>query len=431
MDTAIPREIYRQTLRELSDRIVEAQRPIRILDAIKWDAGIQERFFQSGCRELPGVDRSYYQSRALVFDPEAKRAEFHAIERDIHRQLGQFSPVGVIMRRMCREYRSVIGMLEARGLPEYTRRSQELYGSARDAFHAGDPTLADLGAMMSEALAQIDGSQVCRTEPKTIDGEQAVAILQERLNKSFPDPDRPVRVKLSDGIVSDAAAGTDYLKIRGEAKFNERDLRLMEIHEGWVHLGTTLNGMSQPVCTFLSKGPPSSTVTQEGLAILMEIISFASHPQRLKRVTDRIRAVDMAESGANFIEVFQFFREQNHDENDSYANTVRVFRGSTPDGGPFTKDISYSKGFVLTYNYVQLAVRKGLLDRIPLLFCGKTTLEDMRTLAQLVDEGIVVPPRYVPPQFADLNALSAWMCYSNFLTRLSLKQIEADYANIL
>jgi uncharacterized protein (TIGR02421 family) len=237
-------------------------------------------------------------------------------------------------------------------------------------------------------------------------------------------------VKLSDGIVSDAAAGTDYLKIRGEALFNERDIRLMEIHEGWVHLGTTLNGMSQPVCTFLSKGPPSSTVTQEGLAILMEIISFSSHPLRLKRVTDRIRAVDMAESGANFVEVFNFFRNLNHGESESYANCVRVFRGSTPDGGPFTKDISYSKGFVLTYNYVQLAVRKGLLDRIPLLFCGKTTLEDIRTLAQLVDEGIVIPPRYVPPQFADLNALSAWMCYSNFLTRLNLRQIEADYANI-
>ena len=54
------------------------------------------------------------------------------------------------------------------------------------------------------------------------------------------------------------------------------DLRLLEVHEGWVHLGTTLNGQSQPVCTFLSKGPPSSTLTQEGLAVLTEVFAFAS-----------------------------------------------------------------------------------------------------------------------------------------------------------
>ena len=55
----------------------------------------------------------------------------------------------------------------------------------------------------------------------------------------------------------------------------------------------------------------------------------------------------------------------------------------------------------------------------------------MRTLAGLVEEGIVIRPRYLPPQFADLNALTAWMCFSSFLNRLNLQQVELDYANIL
>jgi uncharacterized protein (TIGR02421 family) len=268
-------------------------------------------------------------------------------------------------------------------------------------------------------------------EEKNIPAEEAVAILQERLNRAFGDAERPVRVVLSDGILADAAAGSDYLKIRKEAFFSQRDLRLFEIHEGWVHLGTTLNGLNQPVCTFLSKGPPSSTITQEGLAMLMEVIAFASHPARLRRLTNRIRAVAMAESGATFLDIFEFYRTQGYDPQEAYAQTTRSFRGSTPTLGPFTKDISYSKGFILVYNYIQLAVRKGLMSKIPLLFCGKTTLADMRTLAQLVEEGIVLPPRYLPPQFADLNALSAWMCYSNFLNRINLRQVESDYANIL
>ena len=72
-----------------------------------------------------------------------------------------------------------------------------------------------------------------------------------------------------------------------------------------------------------------------------------------------------------------------------------------------------------------------MLDRIPLLFLGKTTIEDIGTLSHLVEEGIVIPPKYLPPQIADLNALAAWMCYSNFLNKLSLDRIEGDYDHIL
>jgi hypothetical protein len=123
--------------------------------------------------------------------------------------------------------------------------------------------------------------------------------------------------------------------------------------------------------------------------------------------------------------------EQGLEEGESYGSAARIFRGSSPKGPPFTKDLSYNKGFIMIYNYMRLAVRKGMLDRIPLLFCGKTTLEDVRTLSQFVQEGIVAPPRFLPPQIADLNAITAWMCYSNFLNRLDLGRIQDDYSAIL
>jgi uncharacterized protein (TIGR02421 family) len=431
MSAADTQTNYKQTLRDLSDRIVAAQRPIRILDHIKWDTSVQEQFFQAGCRELPRVDSAYYAARPLGFDPAAKRQEFHEIERDITRSLGQFNSLGGIMRRMCREYIQVVRMLEARGTPEFGTLSQELYGSASDAFHEGGPTLADLGQILGDAIASIDQSELLKPEPRTITGEQAVKILQKRINAAFKESEGTVRVLLSDGIVADAAAGADYLKIRREAKFNERDLKVLEVHEGWVHLGTTLNGTQQPICTFLSKGPPSSTITQEGLAILMEIITFASYPSRLRRLANRIRAVDLAEKGGDFLDVYRFFLEQGLEEGESYGSATRIFRGSSPKGPPFTKDLSYNKGFIMIYNYMRLAVRKGMLDRIPLLFCGKTTLEDVRTLSQFVAEGIVAPPRFLPPQIADLNAITAWMCYSNFLNRLDLGRIQDDYSAIL
>ena len=420
---------YQLCIRALSDRIVEAQTPIRVLDAVKWDDGIRDGFLKAKGKQPPAVDRDYYLGRPLAFDAAAKKLEFQNIERDITRQLGQFNPVGQIMRRMCKEYRMVIRMLEARGTEDFGLISQELYGAASDAFHAGDPTLADLGLMLSDYLNNIAARGDLEDEAKNLDASDAVNILQQRLAGVFGDD--TIRVFESDGILADAAAGADYIKIRSDARFNERDVKALEVHEGLVHVGTTLNGLNQPICTFLAKGPPSSTVTQEGLAILMEVIAFASYPTRLRKLTNRTRAIHMAEEGADFLQVFEFFRDQGYGMEGSYSNASRVFRGSLPNGLPFTKDLSYLKGFILIYNYIQLAVRKGKLEQIPLLFCGKTTLEDMRTLRKLVDEGLVLPPKYLPPQFQDMNALSAWMCFSNFLNHLSLDRIEADYANIL
>src|SRR5690606_14678122 len=219
---------------------------------------------------------------------------------------GTFNPVGQIMRRMCREYRMVLRMIEGRGTAEFGRISQELYGSASDAFHAGDPTITDLGIMLTESLSNIGNDLGCepktiagsaefvRTsqtrhasasaplhagdptipnlgfmlteslssigndlgrEPKTIAAPEAVAILQEQMDKVFPD-DQTVRVFESDGIVADAAAGADYIKIRSDAMFNQRDLKIRAVHEGMVHVATRLNGQHQPTWTFLAKGPP-------------------------------------------------------------------------------------------------------------------------------------------------------------------------------
>lgn len=418
---------YQQNIKFLSDAIVHAQTPIRILDAIKWDNTIKENFFAKKFKEQPNVTREYYLNN-MNLDWEKQRQLFHIIEREVTKKLGQFNPVGQIMRRMCAEYLRVLHMLERRGTHEFSYISQELYGSAKDVFHVGDPTLAQLGMMMAESLNHIDKSKVLEEEERTIDAQSAIEILQAQLNQYFGDQ---VRVIVSDGIIADAAAGADYIKIRSDAKFNYRDLKILEVHEGLVHIGTTLNGKSQPLCTFLSKGPPSSTITQEGLAILMEVLSLISYPARLKRLANRIRAVELAEDGATFLEIFEFFRTEGYDEDSCYSLASRVFRGSLPTMGPFTKDLSYCKGFVTVYNFIQLAVRKGVLDRIALLFCGKTNLEDIRDIAQLVEEGIIILPTYLPPQIKDLNAISAWMCFANFLNRLSLHKVESDYAYLL
>jgi uncharacterized protein (TIGR02421 family) len=422
---------YRTAVRAFSDRIVATQRPIRILDAVKWDESVRDGFFASDCRLQPSVDRDYYRSRPLPDALSASRRAFEEIDRELEGVFDAQDPAGRMMRRMCREYEIVIQMLDARGTPDFHRLSVELFGRAAEPFHEGGPSLVELAELLDGALRKLDESAFVELQPAEIEAERAVAILQERLDRYFGEPRGRVRICLDDGIIADAAAGSDYIKLRGDARFRERDLRVLEVHEGWVHVGTTLNGLAQDVCTFLGKGTPSTTITQEGIALFVEVISFSSYPRRLRRVTDRIRAIHWAEDGASFLEVFERLRGEGRSREEAWPTCVRVFRGSTPELGPFTKDLAYSRGFIEVYNFVRLAVRRGRLDRIRLLFCGKISLGDMADIAKLHAAGLVTAPRHLPPQLAEPSALAAWMAYSNFLNRLDLSQLEGDLARLI
>lgn len=423
---------YQLLIRELSDKLVSAQKPIRILDLIKWDPAIEKQFFHHQCKKLPAVTAKYYEKHnPFSFNPLHKIEEFEFIEQLIRKKLGVYSGVGNIMQRMCREYKKVIKMLMARGSKKFSKLAQELYGSASDTFHIGAPNLKDLALLLTDTLFNIKNQIKTKLDEKKFSAEETVALLSARLANYFQEENYQPRVVLSDGIVADASAGAEKIKIHAGNIYSEREIKVFEIHEGWVHLGTTLNGLQQPICSFLSKGPPSSTVTQEGLAIFTEVITFSSSPDRVKRITNRISAVSMAEEGADFLDVFHFYCDKGLTKAESYQLTSRVFRGSLPNAGPFTKDLVYSKGFILIYNYIRLAVQKGLVHQIPLLFLGKTNLEDLHILAELIDEKIIIPPKYLPPQFKDLAALSAWMCYSLFLNKLDLKQLALDFELLL
>src|SRR5262249_1396561 len=151
-----------------------------------------------------------------------------------------------------------------------------------------------------------------------------------------------------------------YLKLRATARFSPRDLRLLEVHEGWVHLGTTLNGTAQPVCSFLSRATPAAALTQEGLAVLVEVLTFASHPARLRRLVQRVQAIALAEAGADFVQVYRHFVEAGCHAGDSYQLAARVFRGSLPHGaGPFTKDLAYSRGLLEVGNFLRQVIQQG------------------------------------------------------------------------
>lgn len=408
---------------EFSKALVEAQRPIQILDSIKWKDDVFEKFKKSNYKELPKVDKNYYSDIPLKFDPEAKIQEFKDIRKSVEKKIGKDEPIAKILIRNCFEYEDVVRMLMSRATRDFYTYSKKLFGSANDLLLDNQTPLIDAGIHLNQILISIEESDLGICYLKTIPSEEVVETLNQRLTKYFGGAD--ITVKLDDGILSDAAAGSNYIKIKEGLSFSQRDVDVFEVHEGWVHVGTTHNGMNQPYAKWLSKGPPCTTSVQEGLAFLMEVFTFVCTPDRLRKINNRLMVCEMAESGAHFLHVYEYFKNLNQTEEQAFKNAHRLYRGGLVEGGaPFTKDISYSKGFIGTYNFIRSSIGIGKPEMIPFLFAGKVTLEDVPVLYEYSKIGLIDKPRFIPPQFSDLNGIAVWMAFSNFLNTMNLGKIS-------
>jgi uncharacterized protein (TIGR02421 family) len=415
----------KEKIRRLSQRIVEAQRPIRILDAIKWDSSVEETLRKGKFRQMPRIGPDHYEKRPLSFDPQKKIEEFGDIIQDVGLSLGKEDELAPLLISICEQYQDVVRMLQARGTKQFWEFSRKLYGSPKDSMVGEKTRVADLGKILYDILSGLDDS-LGADYPRELQAQQVVDELNQRFAVYFRGEN--VQAKISDGILADAAAGGDTVKIKEGVLFSKREIDLLEVHEGWVHVGTTINGNSQHVATWLSKGPPRCSATQEGLAVLLEIFTFRSYPRRARQINDRILGIDKAEDGANILELIEFYRVEGYSEEECLSNAIRVFRGGMVEGGaPFTKDISYCKGFVENYNFIRAAIRAGRPELIPFLFVGKLAVDDVPLLYRKHKEGIVDSPFFLPPQFADLNGIAVWMSFSSFLSRVDLAKVQEHY----
>lgn len=423
---ARPWRSYKEILAALAQRVLDAQRPIRILQALRWESDVEEQFLRSKQRELPKVT----YSPDLGFDPAAKLVELDGILRDAERELGEHDQLGQILRATADEYRQVVRMLTVRGKKEFYAHSKALYGSPKDKFPDGKTRVRDMGFVLYDLLTGIGGETLGPVQRRDITAEMAALELNARFDRFFGGAS--IRVQVDDSLLADAAAGSDYVKIRSGATFSRSDIDILEAHEGWVHVATSLNGQAQPVARWLGKGPPRTTAVQEGLAALVEIFTFRSTPRRAKKLNDRILAVDKAEDGASFLDVFEWYRTEGYDEDECFQNARRVFRGGLLEGGgPFTKDACYCKGIVLNYAFMRAAIQHDHAALIPFLFVGKVAHEDVPVLYAHMTDGIVRPPPYLPPMFDDMNGLAIWICYSSFFSRLGGTAIAEHYAKMM
>jgi uncharacterized protein (TIGR02421 family) len=421
--------LYLERLKTLSTRLVSLQKPIRILDAIKWPNELEESFRAQGGSELPSLPSDFYQRQALAFDADNVYLSLKTLKSDVRKQLGRDDSLGRILQATIDQYQIVIELLRNRGTQQFGHFSRQLYGSAQDKIRGDRKTLRQLGERLCHVFSLPAVEHLNRPYSDDISAAQAVTNLTARMANYFGEG--AVRVEISDDIVSDASAGGDCIKINRRAQFSELDLQVLEVHEGWIHIGTTLNGREQPWATWLSVGSPRITAIQEGMAVLMETLTFSSFPQRARRISDRVVAVDLAEQGADFCEVYRHFLERGVSEHDSYRVTQRVFRGGTLTGGSvFTKDISYVRGFVENVNFIRSAINSGVPEIIPMLFVGKVTLDDLPLLYERYLEGVIAAPKFLPPMFRDLNGLYVWFGFSSSMSLMNIGRVQQHFSKL-
>jgi hypothetical protein len=136
---------FHQNILDISLQIRLAQKPIHILDSIKRNDSIFEDFKKSKFKDLPKVDKTYYDAIPLSFNPEDKIKEFESTRKLITHKIGHEEPVVRVLKRQCLEYENVVRMLQARGTPDFYKYSKELYGSAADILSDRKTQLLDSG----------------------------------------------------------------------------------------------------------------------------------------------------------------------------------------------------------------------------------------------------------------------------------------------
>jgi len=409
----------RNELERLMDLLRRAEAPVRVLRHLAWPASVRDRFFADGECELPRV--SY-----PAFNPEATCECTARVRRAV---AGREDPVARWLSRQCRTIESGARMLAAAGTAEFLEHSRALYGAPAE--RLPDETTTPLAGArhFAEVIDSMAGIDLGAPPAVCHFADDLAARMRQAVEPLFGEA--APNVVIVEELSANALAGPQNIRLRRNACFSDRDADQLIQHEAFVHVLTSLNGRSQPVLPMLAASEPGTTRTQEGLAVFAEIITGSMDLDRLRRLVDRVLAIQMAIEGADFLDVYRYFLERGHGREQAFENSRRVFRGGCLSGGvPFTKDGVYIDGLLRVHNFMRTVVALGRADLLRLLFVGKLDLEDLSALAELSACGLCHPPRFLPPWAADLRFLLSYLAYSTFLNGVDMSRLCEHYADL-
>ncbi len=400
-------------------RMMAAVKPIRMLSAVSWPASAQQDFitrWQSGNARLPKIEYARVNLSAVHSELNAVR---EALQDLRHHEVANYVYRTAVSNQIAAR------LVESVGSEEVTEHSIQLFGRPGDLLPGAEVNNIEAARHFISLADDLSHSLTHSESDYCIPAYVLQAELQIEIDRFFIND--KVRVEIDDNLISKAAAGTSRIRLRGATAFSEYDRAQLLYHEAFVHTLTSINGQAQPNLVSLGSNSPRITATQEGLATFAELITGSIDIARMKRISLRIIAIDMALKGADFIDVFKFFLQSGQTESESFSSASRVFRGVPVTGGyAFTKDTVYLHGLLSIHTFFRWALKHQKLNLCRNLFAGKMTLGDVITLEPWFDSGFIAQPKYVPPWAQRAGGLAGVLAFSLFANRIRLDRVDED-----
>jgi uncharacterized protein (TIGR02421 family) len=406
-------------IKTLDADLVLASKYIRILRALEWPVDSEDKFLQGwrkGNPQLPVVD----------LKPRNLDGSISILE-SIVQSCNATDPVEKYLAETALSYADTARMLGAVGTKDFTRHSTRIYGRPDTVYKTQGMSAVDGAKFFLEITdALVNNSSLAPVE-KDISSEDFAGWLKAEVDEFF-DRDT-VEVIIDPNLSSKVLAGGSRIRLRGSETFSQLNKDQTLYHEAFIHTATILNGKKQLNLQSLGLGVPRTTRTQEGLAVLAELITNSMDINRLRRIALRVLAVKQALDGADFVEVFKFFLGAGQNEVESVRSTQRIFRGGDVKGGiVFTKDAVYLQGLLEVHAFMHVAICNNQPNLIRNLFGGRLTMADALRLDPLFKSGWLKPPAYMPLWATDLRKLAAILAYSAFASFIKLDKIYLERA---
>ena len=406
-------------LTKISDQLYAASRGIRILRNVSWPAEIRETFLKSKATVMPQVTYPAIDTSETMAEIKKARKMIPASSRFKNWAHG-----------IADTLENSAHMLTHLGTSEFYTYSSKLYGAPKHLLPDGKSNSLDLASHFEVMYENIDKLDIEISGRTDLPATEVQRRMKEEVDGLF-GADAP-EVLIDKEVSSKAIAGRRRIRIRESALFSDMDIDQLIHHEAFIHVATSINGHEQKNMKILAAAHPGTTKTQEGLAVFADFITGHLDLDRLRRLSDRILAIQMAIDGADFIQVYQFYLNKTDRPEEAFENARRVFRGGVMTGGaPFTKDIVYLDGLLNVHNFLRTVVSEGRADLLPLLFVGKLDIEDMAELVQFQKMGLISAPKYLPPWIKDIRFLLTYLAYSSFLNSVKLTNMKEHYRRMM
>lgn len=404
-------------IEKLDSELVQASKKIRVLKTLEWPMAAEEIFltgWRNGNPKLPGVkfERVNLSDTIASLDSIAIRCN-------------QREPVEKFLADTAQSYADAGRMLTNVGTRDFTRYSAKIYGRPDMVYKLQGMSAVDGANYFLKITDSLLGNTRFPPTVTDISAQDFVGWLKSEVDEFFEHD--TVEVVLDQHMASKALAGATRIRVRGSAVFSKQDKDQLLYHEAFVHTATMLNGRKQPNLKSLGLGAPRTTRTQEGIAVMAELITNSIDITRLRRIALRVLAVKQAMDGADFIEIFKFFLDAGQSEEESVRSAQRIFRGGDMRGGiAFTKDAVYLQGMLEVHTFMRLAIRDNRPGLLRNLFSGRLTMADTLRLDPMFESGWLRPPVYLPTWASDMRKLAAMIAFSTAIAQIDLDKVYLE-----